>query len=98
MIVTGDVIQVQDGYYGAGRGMVWLSGLECSGNETRLLDCPLPYSSRSCSHSSDVSIICPSECVCVCDSAYRVYYTLSCKMRTPKEKEKEEGGANCTGK
>ncbi|CAI8051100.1 Deleted in malignant brain tumors 1 protein [Geodia barretti] len=56
---NGDVIQVQDGYYGAGRGMVWLSGLECSGNETRLLDCPLPYSSRSCSHSSDVSIICP---------------------------------------
>ena len=77
--------------------MVWLIGLECSGSETRLLDCPLPGSSPSCSHSSDVSIICPSECVCVRVPAYTVDNTLYCKMRTPKEKEKEEGGANGTG-
>lgn len=57
--ILGDVIQIQGGFYGDGLGMVWLKGLQCLGNETNLLQCPVDHGYYHCSHSYDVSVICP---------------------------------------
>ena len=49
-------------YYGQGTGPVWLSRLYCTGFENTLLDCNSAYAIGNpygCSHSEDVSIVCP---------------------------------------
>lgn len=61
----GDVVCRQLGYdnasdtpfFGPGTGNILLSGLECQGNESNLLECPLSQKIR-CEHSSDAGVEC----------------------------------------
>ena len=49
-------------YYGQGTGPIWLNRLQCIGSERSLLDCQRTFdigNSYGCSHSEDVSVICP---------------------------------------
>ena len=49
-------------YYGEGSGPIWLNRLNCIGTENNLLQCPRTYDIGNpyrCSHSEDVSIVCP---------------------------------------
>ena len=44
-----------------GVGVIWLSDVQCEGNETRLVDCPASdFGSNTCNHFEDVGISCPT--------------------------------------
>jgi len=46
---------------GSGHMPIWLSGLQCEGNETSLADCPHNgWDTTSCTHAEDVSVTCVS--------------------------------------
>ncbi|XP_035037111.1 deleted in malignant brain tumors 1 protein isoform X1 [Hippoglossus stenolepis] len=46
--------------FGKGTGKIWLSHLECLGNEKSLSDCKhKEYGGDDCSHSRDAGVICP---------------------------------------
>jgi len=48
--------------YGAGRGPIWLDGVQCSGTETNIADCEhRGWGNHSCRHDEDVSVSCFSE-------------------------------------
>ena len=50
------------GEFGIGDGPILLDGVNCSGNETFLLDCPSnEYYSNNCSHDQDVGLKCLRE-------------------------------------
>ena len=55
-------------YFGQGTGPTWLNYLYCTGSENSLLDCNRAYAignPSSCSHSEDVSIVCPGNIVII---------------------------------
>ena len=54
-------IDVNVYYSGEGTGPIWLSYLYCSGNEQNILECPraIGIGISYCSHSHDVSVVCP---------------------------------------
>ena len=56
---------IRTGYgstYGYGTGVVWLSDVECQGNETNLGQCSFPgWGINNCYHYYDVNVICDSE-------------------------------------
>lgn len=56
---------VRTGYgftYGRGTGIVWLSQVNCLGNETNLAECSFPgWGINNCYHWRDVNVICDSE-------------------------------------
>lgn len=55
-------VQVTDSRsFGSGGGHIWLSSVECVGNESRLIDCPRVPTTCS-SHTTDVGVVCKSEC------------------------------------
>ncbi len=42
-----------------------MSSVECSGNESRLIDCPAnPLQNHTCSHSLDAGVVCSSAINC----------------------------------
>ena len=44
-----------------GFGHIWLSDIECRGNETRLTDCTIPaFGTANCTHTEDVGVTCPT--------------------------------------
>ena len=44
-----------------GMGQIWLSGVQCLGNETRLTDCDSnPLGTHNCTHSEDAGLSCPT--------------------------------------
>ena len=46
-------------HFGPGEGNIFLSGLDCSGDETNVLACPRSIGSTSwCDHAEDASVIC----------------------------------------
>ena len=52
----------RNAYYGEGSGPIWLNYIQCRGTENNLLQCPRRYdigNPYGCSHSKDVSIVCP---------------------------------------
>ena len=52
----------RNAYYGQSTGPIWLNRLYCTGSENNLLDCNKAVdigSTYGCSHSEDVSIVCP---------------------------------------
>jgi len=45
--------------YGGGTGPIWLDDLQCTGNETSLINCThRGWGVHNCSHDEDVSILC----------------------------------------
>ena len=57
-------IAVFDAGFGQGTGPVFLDGVRCTGNESSLLSCSRS-GTPSCSHSSDVGVVCPSCKSCI---------------------------------
>ena len=48
--------------YGYGSGIVWLSEVNCLGNETNIAQCSFPgWGVNNCYHYRDVNVICDSE-------------------------------------
>ena len=56
-------------YYGQSTGPIWLNRLLCTGSENNLLDCNRAVdigNTYGCSHSEDVSIVCPGiDYICI---------------------------------
>ena len=49
-------------HFGQGTGPIWLNRLLCTGTEQNILECPRVYglgNPSGCSHSEDVSVVCP---------------------------------------
>ena len=46
--------------FGEGTGMIWLTSVECTGNESMLMNCTSRSSSvNTCSHAQDAGVRCP---------------------------------------
>ena len=55
--------------YGLGTGPVWLQGLNCTGVEIQLFDCPLVTNTNFiCDHSNDAGVLCTSKMEDVCST------------------------------
>ena len=49
-------------HFGQGTGPIWLNRLLCIGTEQNILECPRQFelgNPYGCSHSEDVSVLCP---------------------------------------
>ena len=54
-------------YFGRGTGAILLDQLRCTGNETRLVNCPSnPLGIHDCSHSEDAGVTCQGMYACLC--------------------------------
>ena len=59
IIIYVGAIALTDGF-AIGAGQIWLSDVQCDGNETRLSDCTIPALRNSnCSHDDDAGVSCP---------------------------------------
>ena len=48
--------------YGIAHGIIWLSEVNCIGNETNIAQCSFPgWGINNCYHYRDVNVICDSE-------------------------------------
>ena len=57
---SGEAISIQAGFFGEGKGMIWLDDLDCRGNETKLVNCPhRGFGTTNCQHFEDASVLCP---------------------------------------
>ena len=55
-------------HFGQGTGPIWLNHLYCIGTEQNILKCPRQFelgNTYGCSHSEDVSVVCPGNVFCV---------------------------------
>ena len=59
-------------HYGEGSGPVWMSGLDCTGIENSLSDCPHTgfTTSSHCDHNMDVGVACASNYIRSCMYLY----------------------------
>ena len=49
-------------HYGQGTGPIWLSKLNCIGNESSLTDCnQFKAETKNCTHSNDAAVTCNSD-------------------------------------
>lgn len=57
-IIT-DAVAFQGAFFGPGVGQIILKGIDCSGDEEILLDCPTnDYESLNCTHTRDAAVAC----------------------------------------
>ena len=63
LLFEGSIPYASASQYGKGTGPIFISRLNCQGNEPNLLNCPhrLVHSS-SCSHNNDVGVKCEGQC------------------------------------
>ena len=58
--------------YGLGTGPVWLQGLNCTGKEHRLFDCPIvnipPNAYFYCNHYYDAGVLCTGKMKDICSA------------------------------
>ncbi|KAK3090315.1 hypothetical protein FSP39_010872, partial [Pinctada imbricata] len=48
--------------YSPGRGVIWLDDVECTGNETSIVDCPhRPWADHNCGHTEDAGVNCRAQ-------------------------------------
>ena len=76
---------IRTGYgttYGYASGVVWLSQVDCEGNETNIAQCSFPgWGINNCYHYYDVNVICDSEFI-----NYRVYVaSMHCMLQCDRE-------------
>ena len=50
--------------YGGGEGEIYFSEVQCTGAESRLVDC-ISYLPRNCSHYEDAGVKCPDGELCI---------------------------------
>lgn len=55
---------VKGAQFGRGKGPVWLDNLRCTGNESRIEDCPHnSYAVQNCNHGEDAGVYCTGELI-----------------------------------
>ena len=57
-----DVAYYNSAHFGQGTGPIWINHLLCTGTELNILECPRQFelgNPYGCSHSEDVSVVCP---------------------------------------
>ena len=45
-------------YFGQGTGSIWIDDAQCTGSESRLIDCTHDTSTVDCGHSEDAGVRC----------------------------------------
>ena len=64
-IVT-DAVAHQMAFFGPGVGPIVLKGVDCTGNEDHLLDCPTSnQQDLNCTHSRDAAVSCARMCIII---------------------------------
>jgi len=62
---TGISLPLYGAFYGNGKGVIWYSDVQCTGNESSLGDCKKEVSPSitdiSCKHSRDANVICTGQ-------------------------------------
>ena len=65
-----------------GVGVVWLEGIDCRGNESRLTECGLSgWGESECGHEQDAGVLCEGVCVCMC--VLLVFFSFLQEMAAP---------------
>lgn len=52
-----------DAYFGEGYGPIWMDEVDCSGDESSIIECSHNgFANQDCYHDEDVGVICEGKC------------------------------------
>ena len=72
-----DAVARDNAFYGQGSGAINLDDVACTGDESRLIDCPFPPI-HNCGHSEDAGVDCSTVCKCkLLPCALQLTYTCT---------------------